>query len=87
MRIDQAGTLKEGDILSVTIGAIESARATVIWIENGSAGLSFEVPIDQDAAYAKVAIKPPPTSRPLRETGSAGPTAGWLPSRDDPYRK
>lgn len=84
VRIDQAGALREGATVLVTVGALEAVGATVVWIRDGVAGLEFNEPIDPEAARARAAVAP-------RQTGArdsapgAVPTTGWVPNLKNPY--
>ena len=61
-----AGALREGENLELTIGAVENILSTVIWAADGLAGVRFEHEIDLEAAHTR------------RSTGAVGaPTAGW----------
>jgi hypothetical protein len=63
-RIDQAGMLGSGATILVSVGLLDAVGATVIWVQDGVAGLKFAVPINPDAARAKAAL-PPSRSRRL----------------------
>lgn len=56
--IDQAGNLRQGATVLVTVGALASVGATVAWTRDGRAGLAFAHPINPDLARARVAIAP-----------------------------
>ncbi|CAN5218987.1 hypothetical protein BH10PSE15_BH10PSE15_06440 [soil metagenome] len=87
LRIDQAAMLQVGATVLISVGALHAVGATVVWIENGSAGLRFAEPIDPDSARAKAAISPRPPATAPRKPRGEGPTAGWIPDLSDPYRK
>lgn len=83
-RIDQAQALQKGASVLVSIGALHAVAATVIWVENGLAGLQFAQPVVTDEARAKVAIANRSVSS--EDVRPAGPTAGWLPNLNNPYQ-
>jgi hypothetical protein len=85
VRIDQASQLTPGATVLVTVGALESVGATVVWVRDGLAGLKFAHDIDPDEARARTAI---PARKPAGQKASAdtGPKAGWMPDLRDPYR-
>ncbi|WP_242154634.1 PilZ domain-containing protein [Sphingomonas sp. BAUL-RG-20F-R05-02] len=84
-RIDQAGALRKGATVLVSVGALQAVAATVVWVENGLAGLQFAKPVLPDDARAKTAIAPRSAS--TEDVRPEGPTAGWLPDLNNPYRK
>lgn len=83
MRIDQAGSVQRGATVLVTVGALQAIGATVVWVKDGSAGLSFAQPINPDDARAKVAVAPRPAVPPAR----GAPTAGWTYDLRNPYNR
>jgi hypothetical protein len=83
VRIDQAGDLRPGATVLVTVGALEAVGATVVWVRDGTAGLKFANPIRPEDARAKAAVAP----RRERDPKPAGPTAGWVPNLNNPYRR
>lgn len=87
VRIDQAAGLRPGATVLVSVGALAAVGATVVWAKDGIAGLKFAEPIDPEAARAKAAVAPQPFRGQPRDLGSAGPTAGWVPNLNSPYRR
>lgn len=83
MRLDQAGSLRVGATVLVTIGALEAIGATVAWVQDGFAGLHFVEAIDTDQARAHTAITP--GAPPALPDGA--PTAGWTHDLQNAYRK
>jgi hypothetical protein len=86
VRIDQAAALDVGATVLVTVGALQSVGATVVWVRNGLAGLKFASIIDPDDARAKAAIAPRVAGGNAQEAGDA-PTPGWGTLLKNPYRK
>ena len=86
LRIDQAVAIHVGEAVRITVGAIESAAATVAWVRNGAAGLRFAHVINPDDARAKAIVAPRPPQQPSIVDGIV-PTAGWIPDLTDPYRR
>lgn len=84
MRIDQAGSIKRGATVLVTVGSLHALGATVVWVSDGSAGLSFTQAINPDDAKAKVAVGVP---RPIAPINAVAPTAGWAYDLRNPYRR
>lgn len=84
MRIDQADSIKRGATVLVTVGSLQAVGATVVWVSNGSAGLSFAQAINPDDAKAKVAVGVPRTIAP---TNPVAPTACWAYDLRNPYRR
>ena len=87
VRIDQATGIPVGATVLVTVGALQSVGATVVWAKDGSAGLKFAQPINPDDARAKAAIGPRPVERGARDAIGTAPTAGWIHDLNNPYRK
>lgn len=87
VRIDGAGDLRAGATVLVTVGALESVGATVVWVKDGWAGLKFAELVDPDQARAKAAIAPPRAGALTRKPAGAAPSAGWIADLDSPYRK
>ena len=83
VRIDQAGDLQRGATILVTIGALQSIGATVVWIRDGSAGLQFARAINPDDAKAKAAVP----ARPVGAPADGAPTAGWTYDLKNPYTR
>lgn len=83
MRIDQAGGIQVGSTVLVTVGALQAVGATVVWVKDGSAGLSFAEVINPDDAKAKVAVAPKPAAPPTDRS----PKAGWTYDLRNPYRR
>jgi len=86
-RIDRAARLEPGAAVRVSVGALQGARATVVWVRGDAAGLHFEPPIDPDAARSKAlvtAVKPPEPLAPLAEPPA---TAGWIADLTNPYQR
>lgn len=84
-RIDRAGALKPGATVLVSVGVLKAVGATVIWVKDDLAGLSFAEKIDPDAARSK-AIIAPPKPRPAQVI-NRGATAGWVQDLNSPYRR
>lgn len=87
VRIDQATCLQAGATILVSVGTLQAVGATVVWVKSGSAGLKFAEPINPDNARAKAAIVPRAIDDGATDVRNAGPTAGWMPSLNNPYRK
>jgi hypothetical protein len=85
VRIDQAIGFTVGATVMVTVGALQSVGATVVWVKDGSAGLRFTQAVEVDEVRANAAIAP--RILPDRGRPSPGATAGWVPERKDAYRK
>lgn len=83
MRIDQAGSMRRGATVLVTVGSLQAIGATVVWVKDGSAGLSFAEMINPDDAKSKVAVAPRPAAPPAQ----GAPTAGWTHDLRDPYNR
>ncbi len=83
-RIDQAGDLRVGATVLVSVGALAAVGATVSWVRDGTAGLQFAEQIDPEAARAKAAIAPRP-----KDAGATreGPKVGWIPNLSNPYAR
>ena len=86
VRIDGAAGFRPGATVLVTVGALESVGATVVWVKDGWAGLKFAELVDPDQARAKAAIAPPSAGAPIRKPVVATPSAGWITDLDSPYR-
>jgi transcriptional regulator GlxA family with amidase domain len=67
-RIDQAGSLRVGATVLVSVGLLEEVGATVIWVEADLAGLRFADPIDPSLARSKT-IRLPKTPAGFRTAG------------------
>lgn len=87
VRIDQAAGLSVGATVLVTVGALEAVGATVAWVREGSAGLTFAHPVRIEDARAKAAIPARPKEPPADGARGKVPTAGWIPNLNDPYRR
>jgi hypothetical protein len=87
VRIDQAEGLPVGATVLITVGALQSVGATVVWVKDGSAGLKFAQPINIDDARAKAAIAPRREPDRVQFSGPVTPSAGWMPTLTDAYRK
>ena len=85
-RIDKAEKLRVGETIQISIGAAQAIAATVNWVRQGSAGLSFEDAVDINAARKHVAAPPKPIASPNVKVESIVPTAGWFSDLKDPYR-
>ena len=85
VRIDTRHSMRVGENVRVTIGALARVRAKVAWVKEGWAGLKFVFPVNPDEARAAAAI--PPGSGPMDTRASTGttPNAGWLSDLSDPY--
>jgi hypothetical protein len=49
LRIDHAGGLQPGELVSITVGAIAATAAVVVWVGDYFAGLAFKGEIDPEA--------------------------------------
>lgn len=87
MRIDHAEGFAAGSTVLVTVGALDSVAATVVWVRDGAAGLKFAELIDPQAARARAAVAPQPFRGQPRNVPSPAPTAGWMPNLNSPYRR
>lgn len=87
VRIDGAASFQPGATVLVSVGALEAVGAAVVWVKGDWAGLKFAKPIDPAAARAKAAVAPQPFRGQAREAPAVAPTAGWMPSRESPYRR
>lgn len=76
VRVDQAERLQRGATVLVTVGSLAAVGATVIWVEQGAAGLRFAQPIDPDDARSKTFVAKP--SAPTRPRDEPLGKAGWL---------
>ncbi|WP_277978797.1 PilZ domain-containing protein [Sphingomonas phyllosphaerae] len=76
VRVDQAERLQRGATVLVTVGSLAAVGATVIWVEQGAAGLRFAQPIDPDDARSKTFVAKP--SAPTRQRDEPLGKAGWL---------
>jgi hypothetical protein len=85
-RIDNAEKMLAGETLQISIGAAQAITATIKWVRQGFAGLSFEEVINVDEARKNVASQPKPIARPKLQVASSAPTAGWYTDLKDPYR-
>lgn len=83
-RIDQAGDLRAGSTVLVSVGALAAVGATVSWVRDGTAGLQFAEQIDPEAARAKAAIAP--RAKDAAATRE-GPKVGWIPNLNNPYAR
>jgi hypothetical protein len=86
-RIDKAEKLRVGETIQISIGAAQAIAATVHWVCQGSAGLSFEDAVDIAAARKRVAAPPKPIASPKLKVAPTVPTAGWYSQLKDPYRR
>jgi hypothetical protein len=87
VRLDQAATLRVGATVLVTVGALQSVGATVVWVKDGLAGLKFAEPIEPEEARAKTMIAPSRAAKPPLESPAIAPRAGWIGDLRDAYRK
>jgi hypothetical protein len=86
VRIDQAGAIKVGATLLVSVGALEAVGATVKWVADGWAGLAFAEEIDPDRARMRAAIAPRNgLSPPARREPASAAAAGWVADLRNPY--
>ena len=85
-RIDNAEKMLAGETLQISIGAAQAITATIKWVRQGSAGLSFEEAINIDEARKNVAAQPKAIARPKLRVASSEPTVGWFKGLKDPYR-
>lgn len=86
VRIDHAADFQIGATILVTIGALRSVGATVVWVEDGSAGVKFAQNINLEEARAKAAIAPRAIKGARAPTATV-PTAGWVSDVENPYLK
>jgi len=86
MRIEQASGLKVGATVLVAIGRLEAVGATIAWVREGSAGLSFSEAVNPDEARAKAVVAPKASVAP-HQARELGATAGWVSYLNNPYRK
>jgi len=77
VKIDQAERLQRGATVLVTVGSLAAVGATVIWVDQGAAGLRFAQPINPDDARAKTFVAKP-SSAPTRPREEPLGNAGWL---------
>ena len=87
MRIDKAGDLRAGATVLVSVGALETVGATIVWVKDGSAGLRFATAIEPEKARAKAALGPKAVSGTKQPSPAMSPEAGWLGELNSPYRK
>ncbi len=87
VRLDQAGSLRVGATVLVTVGALQSVGATVVWVKDGLAGLKFAEAIEPGEARAKTVIAPSRAANPALERPAIAPRAGWIGDLRDAYRK
>ncbi|OWK29383.1 PilZ domain-containing protein [Sphingomonas dokdonensis] len=87
VRIDHAEGFVVGATVLVTVGALESVAATIVWVKDGAAGLKFAQQIDPQAARARAAVAPAPFRGQSRGVTAPAPTAGWMPNLGSPYRR
>lgn len=85
-RIDNAEKMLAGETLQISIGAAQAITATIKWVRQGSAGLSFEEAINIDEARKNVAAQPKTIAAPKLRVASSVPTVGWFRELKDPYR-
>lgn len=59
-RIDNAGGLRPGATVLVTVGTLNAVAATVVWVRSSLAGLRFATQVDVSRATANtsIAVKP-----------------------------
>jgi PilZ domain len=92
-RVDQAGALRVGATVLVSVGILEEIGATVVWVEGDVAGLRFAQNIDPDAARSKTIVSTSASAAKGLGATKPGPhgvrTAGtgWVANLADPYRK
>jgi hypothetical protein len=86
MRIDQAGGLRVGATVLVTVGQLEAVGATIVWIKEGAAGVKFAKGIDPDQARGNAAVRTKANILPHPEK-QRGALAGWVADLDNPYRR
>lgn len=96
-RLDRASALKAGATVLVSVGVLEQMGATVVWVKGDVAGLKFVEAIDPDAARSRTIVST--SQKPALARGATkrqsdlvggfadGPSAGWLPELNNPYRK
>lgn len=87
MRIDQVDRLTPGATVLVTVGLLEAVGATVVWVQDGWAGLRFAANVSTDEARAKSAVAPKKPGTQQRPAAEVIPTAGWIGDLSSPYRK
>lgn len=85
-RIDHADKMLAGESLQISIGAAQAVTATIKWVRQGSAGLSFDQTINIDEARQNVASQPKAVAPPKLRVASSAPTVGWFKGLKDPYR-
>lgn len=87
IRLDQAGALRVGATVLISVGILEAIGATVRWVKDDRAGLEFAVRIDPEhartrapAPAAQIAAMPP------AQGSAASLGAGWVANMQSPYR-
>lgn len=89
-RVDAATPLVQGLKVVVALGNLSDVLATVAWVKDGDAGLSFETRIDPEAARSRpTAATSPAAATPARAANCGSHprvTAGWAAQLHDPYR-
>lgn len=87
-RVDNAGSLRIGTTVLVSVGVLEEVGATVVWVKGDMAGLRFAEAIDPDAARSKTIISAGAlASKGTEDAKSQSVGAGWVAGLDNPYRK
>jgi len=88
-RLDKAAGLRRGETILISVGSLAAIGATVIWVDNGAAGVKFFETIDPNAARSKTFVKVASASPDLAPTTpSAERTAqltGWLANLESAY--
>ena len=72
--IDHVSDVATGDRLVMDMGSLRGLSATVVWVRDHLAGLTFAEPVDLEAA------------RKPRGTGAVSISSGWLADLKDAYR-
>jgi PilZ domain len=92
-RVDQAGSLRVGATVLVSVGVLEEVGATVVWVEGDVAGLRFAQNIDPDAARSKTIVSTGASAAKGLEAAKSGQHGvqtlgtGWAANLANPYRK
>ncbi|MEH3047065.1 PilZ domain-containing protein [Sphingomonas adhaesiva] len=89
--LDNNAGLVQGDIVTVTMGALRPLSAEVMWANPRLAGLHFDKLIDLAAARrprarAGAPAVAAPAAVPVPRPGTT-PSAGWIQHIHDPYRR
>jgi hypothetical protein len=90
LRIDNAGGLRPGATVSISLGSLQDIPATVHWTRAGFAGLAFAEEINLKDAHKRAGSAP--TARDTQNAAETPvtipePTAGWIGEMRNPYRK